>query len=97
MAVVEARKLEKEKGKEEGSGSGPTALLSGALGSGPRKFRELKSFFAEVQAELKKVTWPSRNEVYSTTVVVLVTTVFFGFYLYAVDLALTRIQVLILK
>ena len=93
MAVVEARKLE----KEEGGGSGPAALLSGAFGWGPRKLRELRSFFTEVRSELKKVTWPSRNEVYSTTVVVLATTVFFGFYLYALDLLLTQIQVLILK
>ena len=50
-----------------------------------------------MRGALKKVTWPSRNEVYSTTIVVLATTVFFGFYLYAVDLLLTRIQVLILR
>ena len=92
MAVAEARKMEKD---EEG-GSGP-AWLSGPLGWGPRKIRELRSFFVEVRSELKKVTWPSRNEVYSTTLVVLATTVFFGFYLYALDLALTRIQVMILR
>jgi preprotein translocase subunit SecE len=93
MAVAEARKME----KEEGGGSGLTGWTSNALGWGPRKFRELRSFFLDVRSELKKVTWPSRSEVYSTTLVVLATTVFFGFYLYAVDLALTRIQVLILR
>lgn len=95
MAVVEARKLDMD--KDEGGGSGPAAWLSNAIGWGPRKLKELRSFFTEVRSELKKVTWPSRNEVYSTTIVVLATTVFFGFYLYAVDLLLTRIQVLILK
>jgi preprotein translocase subunit SecE len=93
MAVAEARKME----KEEGGSTGPAAWLSGALGWGPRKLKELRSFFTEVRGELKKVTWPSRNEVYSTTLVVIVTTVFFGFYLYALDLLLTRVQVLILK
>jgi preprotein translocase SecE subunit len=91
MAAVEARKMEKEEG-----GSGP-AWLAGALGWGPRKAAELRTFATDVRGELKKVTWPSRNEVYSTTIVVLATTVFFGFYLYAVDLLLTRIQVLILR
>ena len=93
MAVVEARKME----KEEGGGSGPAAWLTNAWGWGPRKIAELRSFFGEVRGELKKVTWPSRDEVYSTTIVVLATTVFFGFYLYALDLVLTRVQVLILK
>ena len=93
MAVVEARKME----KDADSGSGPGAWASNALGWAPRKVQELRSFATDVRSELKKVTWPSRNEVYSTTIVVLVTTVFFGFYLYALDLLLTRVQVLILK
>jgi preprotein translocase subunit SecE len=49
-------------------------------------YRRIFSFFREVKAELKKVTWPSRNEVQSTTVVVILTTVFFGVYLYCMDL-----------
>ena len=93
MAVVEARKME----KDEAGGSGASAWVGNALGWAPRKVQELRSFVTDVRSELKKVTWPSRNEVYSTTIVVLATTVFFGFYLYALDLALTRIQVLILK
>jgi len=49
-------------------------------------YRRLFSFLREVRAELKKVTWPSKNEVYSTTIVVILATVFFGFYLYFMDL-----------
>ena len=93
MAVVEARKME----KEQSSGSGPSGWVSNALGWAPRKVQELRSFVTDVRSELKKVTWPSRNEVYSTTIVVLATTVFFGFYLYAIDLLLTQVQVLILR
>jgi preprotein translocase subunit SecE len=81
MAVAEARKMEKDEG-----GSAP-AWLAGGMGWGPRKLGELKSFFAEVRSELKKVTWPSRTEVQNTTVVVILTTVFFGFYLYGLDIA----------
>ena len=75
---------------DEGRAGLPT-WLSGSLGWGPRKIRELKTFFTEVKAELKKVTWPSRNEVYSTTIVVILTTVFFGFYLYSLDLLLSQL------
>ena len=45
-------------------------------------------FLAEVRNEMKRVTWPSQREVYATTVVVILTSVFFGLYLFGVDLAL---------
>ena len=51
-----------------------------------RWYKRLFSFLKDVRAELKKVTWPSRNEVYSTTIVVIIATVFFGLYLYFMDL-----------
>jgi preprotein translocase subunit SecE len=51
-----------------------------------RWYRRIISFLRDVRAELKKVTWPSKNEVYSTTIVVIIATVFFGFYLYFMDL-----------
>ena len=52
---------------------------------------ELKTFFVEVRSELKKVTWPSKQEVYATTLVVILTTIFFGFYLFGLDLLLTEL------
>ena len=60
--------------------------LSNAVGWAPRKLAEFKAFVAEVKVELKKVTWPTKPEVYNTTIVVLITTFFFGFYLYGLDL-----------
>ena len=49
----------------------------------------------EVRVELKKVTWPTRQEVFGTTIVVLVAVVIFGVFLYIVDIglnfAITRI------
>jgi preprotein translocase subunit SecE len=44
-----------------------------------------KTFLTEVRNELKRVTWPSRKEVYATTLVVILTSIFFGLYLFAVD------------
>ena len=43
-------------------------------------------FLREVRNEMKRVTWPSQREVYATTLVVILTSVFFGVYLFAVDL-----------
>ena len=44
-----------------------------------------KQFYTEVRSEMKKVSWPSRQEVTGTTIVVIIATIFFGFYLFAVD------------
>ena len=56
-----------------------------------------KAFIAEVRSELKKVTWPSRSEVYSTTLVVIGTSIFFGFYLWGLDLVFSRVLSFVLK
>jgi len=50
-----------------------------------RWYKRFISFLKEVRSEIKKVTWPSRNEVYSTTLVVIFATLFFGFYLFFMD------------
>jgi preprotein translocase subunit SecE len=38
---------------------------------------------------MRKTTWPTRNEVWSTTLVVIIAVVFFGFYLWGVDRLVT--------
>jgi preprotein translocase subunit SecE len=48
-----------------------------------------RNFLREVRNEMKRVTWPSRKEVYATTVVVILTSAFFGLYLWGLDLAFT--------
>ncbi len=51
-----------------------------------RWYKRFIIFLRDVKAEIKKVTWPSKNEVYSTTIVVILATIFFGIYLYTLDL-----------
>jgi preprotein translocase subunit SecE len=48
-----------------------------------------RMFLTEVRNEMRRVTWPSRREVYATTVVVILTSIFFGVYLWGLDLALS--------
>ena len=48
-------------------------------------------FFQESFAELKKVTWPSRDEVISSTKVVLVSTLLIAGILGALDLILIQV------
>jgi preprotein translocase subunit SecE len=49
-----------------------------------------REFGTEVRNEMKRVTWPSRREVYATTVVVILTATFFGLYLFGVDIVLSN-------
>ncbi len=49
-------------------------------------------FVGDLKVEMKKVTWPGKNEVYGTTIVVLITVFVFGIYLFLVD---SSLQVLI--
>ena len=40
---------------------------------------------------MARVTWPTRREVYATTLVVILTSIFFGLYLGTVDLILNSL------
>ncbi len=53
--------------------------------------RNLITFYGDVKTELKKVTWPRKKEVYSTTLIVIITVFFFGVYLYVMDFFLQNI------
>ena len=55
------------------------------------RFERMRVFLSEVRNELKRVTWPSQKEVYATTVVVILTSVFFGLYLFILDIGIDRI------
>ena len=50
-----------------------------------------RTFLTQVRNELERVTWPSKKEVYATTFVVILTSVFFGIYLWGVDLLLNSL------
>ena len=47
-----------------------------------------RTFLIEVRSEMRRVTWPSNREVYATTLVVIITSAFFGLYLFSLDIAL---------
>jgi preprotein translocase subunit SecE len=53
--------------------------------------KEFVEFCGDVKTELKNVTWPTKREVYGTTVVVIGAVFFFGFYLALVDLILSYV------
>jgi len=48
-------------------------------------WRQLRDYFDSVRIEMKRVTWPGKQEVYGTTVMVILTTFFFAFYFWISD------------
>ena len=58
------------------------------------KIKELsqtsKQFYVDVRGEMKKVSWPSRDEVLGTTVIVVASVFFFGIYLGLIDALLSQ-------
>jgi preprotein translocase subunit SecE len=53
-------------------------------------FRNTIKFLKEVRQEMRKVTWPSKNEMTSATIVVIVSTLILAFFLGFVDYLLAK-------
>lgn len=51
----------------------------------------MTSFLKDARGEMKKVTWPSKNDLYKTTVAVIVSSIIFGIYLFGVDFVFSRL------
>lgn len=51
----------------------------------------IKTYFAETRAELKKVTWPSRQDLIDSTKVVIVATLIVTVFTGIIDQILSRI------
>ena len=54
-------------------------------------------FFSEVKSELKKVTWPSKDEVKGSTVVVITLTFLLGLYIGAIDFVVSRVITFLIR
>ena len=59
--------------------------------------RRAQEFVREVLAEFRKVSWPSRQELVNSTVVVITVTVVVSLFLGAVDVVLARVVERILR
>ena len=84
--MAEAAKLNKEESGNAGESSfsipGPISRAGSKIAEYPRR---LRSFLHDVRAEMRLVNWPSRGDVQSTTVVVMITVAFFGVFFFLVD------------
>ena len=73
--------------------SGASSQLQRVTGT----LQNTKTFLQETRVEMKKVTWPTREDVIATTGVVLATVAFFAVYLYFVEQGAARAVGYLLK
>jgi preprotein translocase subunit SecE len=59
--------------------------------------RRVREFVQEVLLEFRRVTWPSRQELINSTVVVLALTVVVAFFLGGVDIGLSKLVQRVLR
>ena len=71
--------------------AGNTTTIETVKEAAGGRVERARLFLSEVRNELKRVTWPSRKEVYATTVVVILTSILFGVYLFALDIGMNAI------
>jgi preprotein translocase subunit SecE len=60
-------------------------------------FKKIRDFLAETRLEMRKVSFPSRDEVVATTVVVLITSFVFAVFLFISDKAIENGYIGIIK
>jgi len=53
--------------------------------------KRLFSFLREAKAELKKVTWPGKQQIWHSTLIVIVFTLLVSIYLGVIDMVLTAV------
>ena len=72
------------------------AKMAGPAKPAPAKkdgsFEKLVKYLQEVQAELKKTTWPDRPKLIASTKVVLGAVIVTGLYLFVIDWVLTQVM-----
>ena len=54
-------------------------------------FKRTGAYLRDVRGEMKKVTWPNKNDLTKTTIAVVIISLFFGIYLFGVDFIFSRI------
>jgi preprotein translocase subunit SecE len=86
--MAQAAKLNKEESEHRVSGFSLLAPV-GKIAQYPRR---LQTFLHDVRVEMKQVNWPSRANVWSTTMVVIVTVGFFAVFFFMTDSILSKAE-----
>jgi preprotein translocase subunit SecE len=61
------------------------------------RWLQVQDYLSDVRTEMRRVTWPSKQEIYGTTVMVLITTFLFGIYFWLCDQSFSHLISKILR
>ncbi len=53
--------------------------------------KKLQAFITNVQREMAKVTWPTKDELMNSSVIVVVVSALFGLYIFFADLIISKL------
>ena len=76
--------------RQGGEGAAPPERRRPAAPPPHRERTNAKQFVREVRAELRKVAWPSKDEVVNSTIIVLVAVIVMGALIFAMDLSFAK-------
>lgn len=76
---------------QEDQSRGASFQMPGLVNRAMEYPKRIRQFLHEVRVEMKQVTWPTWDDVRSTTGVVIATVFFFGVFLFLVDLGVSRV------
>jgi len=54
-------------------------------------FQKISNFIKDVRQEMAKVSWPTRDELKSSTLIVILLSLFFSLFIYGIDKILTGV------
>jgi preprotein translocase subunit SecE len=60
-------------------------------------FKRVRNYLADVWAEMKKVSWVQRKELFTTTLVVIIFSTVLALFIGAVDFIFSRLLGIVLK
>ncbi len=80
-----AKEKEEKQKKNEVSKKEKKALKKAEKKAQKKDKKKNSSYIKEVNGELKKVKWPSKEEMFKYSIAVIVFIVIFGLYFYALD------------
>ncbi len=92
-----ANELDKKAQKEAEKAKKQNQIKSMKAAAAKKPKKSIVQYFKDVKSEFKKVSWPSRKQVFNNTVVVLVTIVISGVAIWALDFLFSSVWSLMLS
>ncbi len=86
-----------EKGWDAWSAEAQASDMNEELTLGKSPMTRIRDYFEGIRVEMRRVTWPSKQEIYGTTMMVILTTFLFGIYFWICDEAFSNMVAKALK